>query len=104
MTEEWVSSSQPILTAKLLPLHLRDIQNPAESNRMRSKIALAVGTAQLQAAYLLLHTIVEDPGQSPYLQFHCLKALRLLRPQHFAARLTTTSDSAAILYSRYELA
>jgi hypothetical protein len=53
-----------------------------------------LGTAQLPAAYPLLQTIVEDPIQNTYLQFHCLKALRLLDPQRFAGGLTTASDSA----------
>jgi hypothetical protein len=102
MTQEWASLSQPTLTARVLPLYLHDMQNPAESTHIRSKIALALGTAQLQAVYPLLQTIVEDPGQDPYLQFHCLKALRLLDPQRFAGRLTTASDSAIILYRQYE--
>jgi hypothetical protein len=102
LTEEWAASSQPTLTAKLLPLCLRDLQNPAESTRTRSKLALTLGTAQLPAAYPVLQTIVEDLGQDPYLQFHCLKALRLLDPQRFAARLASASDSATVLYRRYE--
>ena len=102
VTEEW-AQDQPVITSKLLPLFVRDVQSAAESTDTRAKLALALGEAHTQAAYPVLKTIVEDPHQNPYLQFHCLKALRLLQPQRFSTVLAASpSDSAIALYRKYE--
>lgn len=102
VTEEYQEAGQPAITEKLLPLFLQDVQSPIESTPLRVKLALALGKAQTQAAYPVLRTIIQDPHEDPYLQLHCLKALRLLQPQHFSAILASSSDSAATLYRRYE--
>jgi hypothetical protein len=95
--------AQPAITTKLLPLFLHDVQSATEPTRIRAKLAVALGEARTQAAYPALQAIVQDPHQNPYLQFHCLKALRLLQPQRFSTVLAASpSDSAIALYRKYE--
>jgi hypothetical protein len=100
---ETSQQAQPAITTKLLPLFLHDVQSSTEPTRIRAKLAVALGEARTQAAYPALQAIVQDPHQNPYLQFHCLKALRLLQPQRFSTVLATSpSDSAIALYRKYE--
>jgi hypothetical protein len=101
VTEEWVQAPPP-MTPKLLSLFLQDVQSAAESTNTRARLALALGETHTQAAYPVLKTLVEDPHQNPYLQFHCLRALHSLQPQQVDRLLASTSDSAQILYRRYE--
>jgi hypothetical protein len=100
---ETSQQAQPAITTKLLPLFLHDVQSATKPTRIRAKLALALGEARTQAAYPALQAIVQDPHQNPYLQFHCLKALRLLQPQRFSTILAASpSDSAIVLYRKYE--
>ena len=100
--EETRQLAFPAVTAQLLPLVLRDLHSPAESLGLRGALALALGESHTQASYAALQSVAEDPHQNPYLQFHCLKSLRLLQPQRFAARLSAVPDSARALYWQYE--
>lgn len=100
--EEARQEAFPVVTEKLLALVLRDLQNPAASRDQRAALALALGEAGTQAAYPALRAIVQDRSQDPYLQFHCLKSLRLLQPQQFSSLLLIAPDSAVVLYRQYE--
>lgn len=102
-TEEYSEPVPPVINADVLALLLHDVRNVAEPVRIRSKLGLMLGEAQLQAAYPALVAIVQDARQNPYLRFHCLKSLRRLRPQQFAAVLATVpADSALMLYRKYQ--
>jgi hypothetical protein len=102
-TEEYSEPAPPIINADVLALLLRDVRNVAEPVCIRSKLALLLGEAQMQAAYPTLVAVVQDARQNPYLRFHCLKSLRRLRPQQFAAVLATVpADSALVLYRAYQ--
>jgi len=94
---------QPLHTAYLVPLLLRDVQNPAESFRVRAKLVFALGHAGIQPAVPVLEAIVHAPDQNPELRFYCFQSLRLLQPQRFAALLAAMpTDSAVVLYRQYE--
>lgn len=102
-TEEYAELTPSTLDARVEAAALRDLHNPAEPIRIRSKVALMLGDTHLQAAYPALAAIVQDTRQNPYLRFHCLKSLRRLRPRQFAAILhALPADSAAMLYRQYE--
>jgi hypothetical protein len=102
-TEEYAEIMPPTLDTRVVAATLRDLHNPTESIRIRSKLALMLGDAHIQAAYPALAAIVQDTRQNPYLRFHCLKSLRQLRPRQFAAILhALPADSAAMLYRQYE--
>lgn len=102
-TEEYSEPTPPVITAQVLAALLHDVRNAGESVRIRSKLALMLGEARIQAAYPTLAAIVQDPRQNPYLRFHCLKSLHRLRPQQFAAVLgTLPADSASMLYWKYQ--
>jgi hypothetical protein len=100
--EETQAATFPALPAQVMPLVLRDLQSPSESLCVRAALATELGKAQVQEAYPALRAVVEDPRQDPMLQLQYLKALRLLRPQQFANRLSAAPDSARVLYRRYE--
>ncbi len=101
-TEEYAEMTPPTLDARVVAAALRDLHNPTESIRIRSKVALMLGDTHTQAAYPALAAIVQNPHQNPYLRFHCLKSLRRLRPRQFAAILRTApADSAVMLYQKY---
>lgn len=94
---------QPLHTAYLLPLVLQDVQNPAESFRVRAKLVFALGQAGVQPAVPVLEAIVHAPDQNPELRFYCLQSLRLLHPQRLAALIATMpTDSAITLYRWHE--
>lgn len=94
---------QPLHTAHLVPSLLQDVQNPAESFRVRTKLVFALRQAGTQSAVPVLEAIIHSPDQDPELRFHCLQALRLLQPQRFAALLATMpTDSAVTMYRQYK--
>ena len=100
--EETQQANFPVVSAQLLAMVVRDLQSPAESLPFRCSLAAELGNTRTQSAYAALQAVVENPHQDPILQLHCLKALRLLRPEQFANRLLAAPDSARALYRRYE--
>lgn len=72
-TEEYSEPMPSVINAEVLALLLHDVRNPTESIRIRSKLALMLGEARIQKAYLPLVAIVQDSRQSPYLRFSLLK-------------------------------
>ena len=102
-TEEYSEPVPSVVNADVLALLLHDVRSTTEPVRIRSKLALMLGEAQIQAAYPALAAIAYDARQNPYLRFHCLKSLRRLRPQQFQAVLATVpADSALMLYRKYQ--
>ncbi len=102
-TEEYSEPAPPVLNARVVSCALQDLNNPAEPARMRSRLALMLGEARVQAAYPALVALASNPQQNPYLRFHCLKSIRRLRPQQFATVLRTVpNDSAVALYRQYQ--
>jgi hypothetical protein len=102
-TEEYSEPVPSVINTDVLALLLHDVRNVAEPVRIRSKLALMLGEARMQAAYPMLAEIVHNARQNPYLRFHCLKSLRRLRPQQFSTVLATVpADSALMLYQKYK--
>ncbi|HET9502850.1 MAG TPA: hypothetical protein VFO93_04875 [Hymenobacter sp.] len=102
-TEEYSELAPPVLSARVVSCALQDLNNPAEPARMRSRLALMLGEARVQAAYPALVALASNPQQNPYLRFHCLKSVRRLRPQQFAIVLRTVPNNSAVaLYRQYQ--
>ncbi|MBF9143213.1 HEAT repeat domain-containing protein [Hymenobacter properus] len=93
----------PFSNPKLVPLALRDVQNPAEPFRVRMKLVFALGQAGVQSAFPVLQSIAQAPDQNPDLRYYCFLSMRQLQPQRFAALLAAMpADSAVALFRQYE--